>query len=336
MSTKLITVFGATGLQGSSVLRSLQNNIDKPFTLRGITRNPSSESAQKLSASGIEVVKADGWDKGSLLEAFKGSWGVFANTNTDDPVFENPEETRTEVDLGKNIVDAAVESGVEVFVYSGFNSAKAITKGRVSAIPFDDKSAIWEYAKATGAFKSVISVGPGWYFEAFLDPQFAPIFGGFPHVPSEDSELVLRLPKWGGNEDVPFISIADDYGDIVHGVFLNLEKWNGKLVQGVSDIRDFNSLVKAFQTVTGKKSRYEVLPRVSDLESYGARTIEETVKPMFALCQESGGRYFGDETESATAAELKKQAAEARGEVGEETKLMTYEKWFKREFVVQG
>jgi hypothetical protein len=58
---------------------------------------------------------------------------------------------------------------------------------------------------------------------------------------------VLRLPKWGGKEEVPFISIADDYGDIVHGVFLDPQKWNGKLVQGTSDIRDFDSLVKAFE-----------------------------------------------------------------------------------------
>jgi uncharacterized protein YbjT (DUF2867 family) len=137
MSTKLITVFGATGAQGSSVLRSLQANTKHAFTLRAITRNTSSESATKLSASGIEVFQADGWDKASLLAAFKGSWGVFVNTNTDDAVFENPEETRTEVDLGKIIVDAAFEAGVEVFVYSGFNSAKAITKGKVSNIAFD-------------------------------------------------------------------------------------------------------------------------------------------------------------------------------------------------------
>jgi hypothetical protein len=85
--------------------------------------------------------------------------------------------------------------------------------------------------------------------------------------------------------------------------------------------------------VTGKKTRYEVLAQVDDLESYGVRTIEETVKPMFAFCQESGGRYFGDETESGTAAELKKEAAEARGKSGEDAQLITFEAWFAREFV---
>lgn len=137
--SKLITIFGATGAQGSSVIRSLQSNTSKPFTLRGITRNPESASAQNLSASGVEVVKADGWDKESLVAAFKGSWAVFVNTNSDDVVFENPEETRTEADLGRLIVDAAVEAGVGVFVYSGMASAKESTKGKIPVAAFDGK-----------------------------------------------------------------------------------------------------------------------------------------------------------------------------------------------------
>lgn len=137
MSQKLITVFGATGAQGSSVLRSLAANTSKPFALRGTTRNPSSSSAQQISALNVEFVKADGWDKESMIAAFRGSWGVFVNTNSDDPVFENPEFTKTEVDLGKLVVDAAVEAGVEVFVYSGFNSAKDITRGKVANAAFD-------------------------------------------------------------------------------------------------------------------------------------------------------------------------------------------------------
>lgn len=144
MSQKqLVTVFGATGLQGSSVLNSLHANTQKPFALRGITRNPSSDAAKKLTASGIEVVKADGWDKASLIAAFRGSWAVFANTNSDDAVLENPSETRTEVDLGSIIVDAAVEAGVEVFVYSGFTSAKEITGGKLAVEAFDGEFALF-------------------------------------------------------------------------------------------------------------------------------------------------------------------------------------------------
>lgn len=85
-SSKLITVYGATGTQGGSVVASLLQNKTGNFTLRAITRNPNSEKAKALAAQGVEVVKADGLVKEQVLEAFKGSWGVFVNTNSDDPV----------------------------------------------------------------------------------------------------------------------------------------------------------------------------------------------------------------------------------------------------------
>lgn len=75
----------------------------------------------------------------------------------------------------------------------------------------------------------------------------APIFGGFPFTPAEDGTLVFRAPLWGGKEDVPFIAIGHDYGDLVHGVFLDPQEWNGKLVQGVSDILSLDEVTKAFE-----------------------------------------------------------------------------------------
>lgn len=75
-----------TGNQGSSVARSLLSNKDKAFQVRGITRNPDSDKAKELSSLGVEVVKGDGWNKEEMVKAFSGSWGVFLNTNSDDPV----------------------------------------------------------------------------------------------------------------------------------------------------------------------------------------------------------------------------------------------------------
>lgn len=84
--SKLITVYGATGSQGGSVVASLLQNKDKTFALRAITRNPESEKASSLASQGVEVIKADGFFKEQVVEAFRGSWGVFVNTNSDDPV----------------------------------------------------------------------------------------------------------------------------------------------------------------------------------------------------------------------------------------------------------
>jgi hypothetical protein len=156
------------------------------------------------------------------------------------------------------------------------------------------------------------------------------------------------MPRWGGKEDVPFISIGDDYGDIVHGIFLEPENWNGKLVQGVSDIKSLDEVVAAFERgklvyiprpsrhwltmlATGKKARFEEVTKWQDLEVYGIRALE-TVKLMFGFCQESGGRYYGDITEAGSASELKKRVNEACENPNGQGKLANLEGFFKREF----
>ena len=90
-------------------------------------------------------------------------------------------------------------------------------------------------------------IAPGWYFENFVDKDMAGVFGGFPFTPSEDGSLVFRSPKWGGKEDVPYIAMSDDYGDLVHGILLDPERWNGGFVQGVSEIGSFEHAVQAFE-----------------------------------------------------------------------------------------
>ena len=90
----------------------------------------------------------------------------------------------------------------------------------------------------------------------------------------------------------------------------------------------FNRLIR---TATRKKARFEEVPKWQDLEIYGIRALE-AIKFMFGFCQESGGRYYGDETEANTAAELKRLATEASGKTGDGTKLFTLEQFFKREF----
>ena len=59
MSTKkIITVLGATGAQGGSVVNTFLNNpkLNAEWTVRAITRNPSKAQAQELREKGAEVV----------------------------------------------------------------------------------------------------------------------------------------------------------------------------------------------------------------------------------------------------------------------------------------
>jgi uncharacterized protein YbjT (DUF2867 family) len=57
--SQIITVFGATGNQGGSVIRAIQRDteLSSRFKIRAVTRNVSSAAAQELATKGVEVVK---------------------------------------------------------------------------------------------------------------------------------------------------------------------------------------------------------------------------------------------------------------------------------------
>lgn len=81
--SKVLTVFGATGNQGGSVISTVLANpkLSSEYKLRGITRDPSKPSAKKLADQGVEMVSADMNDLDALKSAISGSYAVFAVTN---------------------------------------------------------------------------------------------------------------------------------------------------------------------------------------------------------------------------------------------------------------
>ncbi|KAJ6113568.1 hypothetical protein N7523_006885 [Penicillium sp. IBT 18751x] len=336
VTTPLVTIFGATGNQGGAVARSLLKNPS--FKVRALTRNPSSDASQALASQGAEIQQADGFDKTSMRAAFAGSWGVFVNINSDDKSIK--EKGLTEVDLGKTIVDAAAEAGVRHFVFSSGPNSLEITNGKVKMnaaqskpsldqcwtqtdLGSTDKYEIEQYIRGVGSFETVSFICVAWFLENFSMKEIAPIFGGFPHLPDAEGYLTFVAPKWGGKEDVPFLSVSDDLGDIVHGMFLDPMACNGKIVHGCSDICSMKDVTSCFEKVSGRKSRYQPLGSWEEFDTHGVPELEDT-KMMFGMTQESGGRYFGPEaSEKRTAAELKKKTAMALNRSKEDQDLIS-------------
>jgi len=74
-SQKLITVLGATGNQGGSVINTF---LEQPqYRICGLTRNNSSAKAKALAERGVTMVAADLDDKVSLEAAFAGAHIIF-------------------------------------------------------------------------------------------------------------------------------------------------------------------------------------------------------------------------------------------------------------------
>jgi uncharacterized protein YbjT (DUF2867 family) len=56
--SKTITVFGATGVQGGSVIKAILADpaLAKEYTIRGVTRDTSKPNAQALAKQGVQLV----------------------------------------------------------------------------------------------------------------------------------------------------------------------------------------------------------------------------------------------------------------------------------------
>lgn len=157
--SKLITVFGATGQQGGSVIRSiLQDDIlSKEFKIRGITRDTSKPAAQALLKQGVELVsvrwqhlsgrfnwtltsnQADMNSKESLVKAIQGSHSVFLVTTPAWGVAGSD----AELVHGKNVADVAKESDVQHLIFSSLLDVTKETAGRLKHVPhFDQKAQV--------------------------------------------------------------------------------------------------------------------------------------------------------------------------------------------------
>lgn len=79
----VLTVFGATGKQGGSVVQTILSHptLSSQYTVRAVTRDPSKPAGEALKKLGVEVVKADLNDKESVRKAVEGSQVVFGVTD---------------------------------------------------------------------------------------------------------------------------------------------------------------------------------------------------------------------------------------------------------------
>ena len=110
---KILVVFGATGNQGGSVIKSILSDpkTASEFKIRGITRDPSKPNARALTAKGVECVAADINSKDQIKSALQGAYAVFAVTNYWDKMDAELEKTQ-----GRNVADLAK---VEAFRHYG-------------------------------------------------------------------------------------------------------------------------------------------------------------------------------------------------------------------------
>ncbi|AQR63123.1 NmrA family protein [Brevundimonas sp. LM2] len=131
MTNPIILITGATGNQGGATIRELLRRGGN-WQLRALVRNPTAPKALALALQGVDLVKGDLDDAGSIRAALSGVYGVLA---VQTPMEQGPAGEERQ---GRLLASLAAEAGVQHFVYC---SAGGVD--RDSGVPhFESKRAI--------------------------------------------------------------------------------------------------------------------------------------------------------------------------------------------------
>lgn len=147
--TKTICVIGVTGKQGGSVAQRFLR--DPTYHVRGLTRNPSSPTAQSLAAQGVEILQADLDNVASLKLAFGGANLIFSFTDYWEPFFRPDCRQKAaekgispcryaydiEFQQGKNIADSVAQT-VNTLDENGFIASTLSHAGKCSGGKFQE------------------------------------------------------------------------------------------------------------------------------------------------------------------------------------------------------
>jgi len=242
-SAPLIAVVGATGLQGGSVVLALAES-DRPYRIRGLTRDSTKEAAKKLAEKGVEIVQinlsAD--NKEGAIKAFEGATYVFAVTN-----FWEHLNMQREIDEGKMIVDAALAANIKLFIWSSLTGYTELSNGKLTNVQHcDSKAAITHHAEKVGI--PFTQVQAGMYMQNFSGNVSAP-------RKQPDGSFVVALPI-PPETLLPLVDIVNDYGLWVREAIESprvQQSENGAVVSAIGHPLAAAEVVKQLAEITGKK-----------------------------------------------------------------------------------
>ncbi|MCJ1357649.1 MAG: hypothetical protein MMC33_007645 [Icmadophila ericetorum] len=251
---KVLVVFGATGGQGGSVIKSILGDpkTAEEFQIRAVTRDPSKPASVALKEKGCEVVAANLEDKDSLFAAIKGAYAVFAVTN-----FWEKMDGELEKKQGMNIADACKESEVQHLIWSSLIHVKRLTKGVLSEVHhFDAKAEVQDYITS-------LSI-PATFFQAAFFMSNIP--GGMMRPDPTTGAWTFALPIPTNKPSFPLIDTKADTGKFVKGILLNREKVLGKEVYAGVDYYSMDEIVATFKEVYPEAGKNATAKQISHEE----------------------------------------------------------------------
>ncbi|SPO01986.1 probable NmrA family transcriptional regulator [Cephalotrichum gorgonifer] len=237
--SKILTVFGATGNQGGSVIQAVLADpiLSKEYKIRGITRDTSKASAQALVKKGANM-----GSKASLADVIRDSYAVFLVTTPD---FMSGGGTQEQVH-GKNVADVAEQFGVKHLVYSSLLHVTESTGGRLKhVVHFDDKAEVERYIRSKGIPSTFVL--PGYFMTNFTKLQMI--------KKGEDGVYTLAYPV-SDKAKFPLFDVESDMGKYVVAALRQEGRAQGKQILAAADYYTPSRIISEFEEVIGKPARF--------------------------------------------------------------------------------
>jgi len=231
---KTIFVTGGTGNQGGAVARNLSK---QGFRVKVLTRNINSAKALNLKKLNIELVKGDLNNANTYREHLRDVYGIFSVQT-----FENGVDK--EINQGITLATLGRELGVEHFLYSSVFGAHLNT-----GVPhIDSKFKIENHIKQTGLPFTIIR--PTSLYENFLIPQV------------KKGILKGKLVQPIDRDTIQQYIAAEDIGKAAAKIFLNSNKYFGRIIPLASEQLSTWEVADTFSKVLNKKMEYKKLPAI--------------------------------------------------------------------------
>ncbi|KND88309.1 NmrA-like family domain-containing protein 1 [Tolypocladium ophioglossoides CBS 100239] len=277
--SKILTVFGATGNQGSSVIRAVLADpvLSAEFKIRGITRNVSKPAAKALAAQGVEVVKADMSSVEAAAPAVEGAHTVFLVTN-----FWESMSADTEIAQGKAVTDASKAAGVKHLVFSSLINVTEASKGKLPNIShFDGKASIEAYIRGSGVPATFVL--PGMFMSGFVGMIRK----------QDDGSYSVNIPEGVSldNARTPLFDVAADTGKFVKAAIKTFPASVNKHIYAATDYYSPARLLSEFSEVMGKPARARTVSQDTFKSFLPPPAAQELLENWLLL--ESPGYYGG-------------------------------------------
>ena len=271
---KVLSVFGATGKQGISVVNHVlaDPELAKQFGVRAITRNVDSTTAKQLAKNGVEVVHGDFKDPVSIEKAVAGSHTVYLMTT---PSF-GTDAVEAEYNTAKLVADISVQNGVKYIIFSTLPSVSKLSGGRYNNVTaFDAKEKAEQYIRTLPIQSAFCSLGS--FMQNFADQPFlAP-------KPGPHNTWILRRPV-PSTAKLPLLDAIEDTGKFVGAILADPVQYSGQTIHAAEQMYSYDDIVAALSKSCGKSIVFkqvseecfrETLPILPDLWMDGFRSQEE-------------------------------------------------------------